>query len=65
MRGDNNDGDGDEHYSADVIALDVSGWYTALITSSAIVMIITMVVVVVVVVMRRSIRRRGWRGELE
>ena len=64
MRGDNNDGDGDEHYSADVIALDVSGWYTALITSSAIVMIITMVVVVVVM-MRRGIRRRGWRGGLE
>ena len=64
MPGDNNDGDGDEHYSADVIALDVSGWYTALITSSAIVMIITMVVVVVVM-MRRGIRRRGWRGGLE
>ena len=64
MRGDNNDGDGNERYSADVIALDVSGWYTALIRSSAIVMIITMVVVVVMM-MRRGIRRRGWRGELE
>ena len=64
MRGDNNDGDGNERYSADVIALDVSGWYTALISSSAIVMIITLVVVVVVM-MRRGIRRRGWRGGLE